>query len=238
MVPGMASLIPWGLSILALTSLYMLVPNCKVPWKHALIAAVLVATVFELAKFLFGRIMGMFPSYQLIYGAFAAVPLFLVWMYLGWMLLILGAEISFSLSHQQQKTGQSEPLALRLKMIALLLEAQHQKRAFDQLQLEQQLWQEDLELIEQFTALAEQKSWLKVSQEGELLWVCDPQQISLAELVADLNLGQLQVLTTEDSDLNLWRKNLIQSMENSLNHSVAGLIKGNVAKMPQNFKDN
>src|SRR5690606_41192277 len=73
--------LPWLFSAAALTALYMLVPNCRVPWRNALLAGMLIALLFEAGKFLFSRIIGMFPSYQLIYGAFAAVPLFLLWIY-------------------------------------------------------------------------------------------------------------------------------------------------------------
>lgn len=239
MVPGAVRLIPWALSALALTSLYMLVPNCKVPWKHALLAAILVATVFEAAKFLFGRIMGMFPSYQLIYGAFAAVPLFLLWMYLGWMLLILGAEVSFAFSHRQQHSRHSEPLLLRLNIITQLLAAQNNSEPLDQQKLELLLCEDDLEQIEVFVRYAEQQQWLKVSHENELLWIRDPQQLMIRDLVSDLNISQLDQQHELNQSLKDWRRGLIQSMKNSLDQPVAslltGLTKGNVAKMPQNL---
>ena len=89
-LPWIAVLIPWLLTTAAVTFVYMLVPNCRVPGKDAVIAALLVATVFESGKFLFARIIGLFPSYQLIYGAFAAVPLFLMWVYLSWLVVLFG----------------------------------------------------------------------------------------------------------------------------------------------------
>jgi membrane protein len=238
LVPGAARLIPWALGVLALTSLYMLVPNCKVPWKHALLASILVATVFEVAKFLFGRIMGMFPSYQLIYGAFAAVPLFLLWMYLGWMLLILGAEVSFALSHRQQHSGHSEPLGLRLRIISELLAAQNGNKPLDQQALERVLCEDDLEHIERFVCYAEQQQWLKVSHENELLWIRDPELLMLRDLVNDLKISQLIQPQERHQSLNDWHQGLMQSMKLSLDQPVASLLagptKGNVAKMPRN----
>lgn len=234
MIPGVAGLIPWALSALALTSIYMLVPNCRVPWRHAFASAVMVATVFELAKLLFGRIMGMFPSYQLIYGAFAAVPLFLLWMYLGWMLLIFGAEVSFSFGHRLKHPGHSETLALRLRVIDTLLQAQNRDEAFDQYQLEAVLADVSLEQVELFIIRSEQFGWIKRSTEGELLWLRDPQQLSLGELIADLSLQQLHDASDGDSAADEWRNSLIQGMESRLSEPVAGLLKANMAKMPQN----
>jgi len=105
----LVTIVPWVLSVLLFTSIYASVPNCKVPIRHALIGGVVTALVFELAKNLFGMVMSK-GSWQVIYGTFAAVPLFLFWIYLSWNILLGGAELVRALSiYEDDETVASEP---------------------------------------------------------------------------------------------------------------------------------
>lgn len=72
------SFTPLLFSVAAFTLIYATVPNARVPLKHALIGGVFTASLFEVAKAFFGLYVSFFPGYQLIYGAFATVPLFLL----------------------------------------------------------------------------------------------------------------------------------------------------------------
>ncbi|UVE16610.1 virulence factor BrkB family protein [Pseudomonas sp. LS44] len=99
-------------SIAAFTLIYATVPNTRVPFKHALIGGVLAAVLFELAKMLFGLYVRLFPGYQLIYGAFATVPLFLLWVYLSWLIVLLGAELVCNLSSSWQWRRRAVPRLL------------------------------------------------------------------------------------------------------------------------------
>jgi len=85
-------------SIAAFTLLYAAVPNTRVPLRHAVLGGLFSAVLFEVAKALFGLYVRLFPGYHLIYGAFATVPLFLVWIYLSWLIVLLGAELVYGLS--------------------------------------------------------------------------------------------------------------------------------------------
>src|SRR5690606_39941735 len=64
--------------VAAFTLLYAAVPNTRVPLRHALLGGLFAAVLFEIAKAMFGLYVRLFPGYQLIYGAFATVPLFLL----------------------------------------------------------------------------------------------------------------------------------------------------------------
>ncbi|MCQ4346896.1 virulence factor BrkB family protein [Pseudomonas stutzeri] len=95
-LPGAATLLgltPLFTGIAAFTLLYAAVPNTRVRLRHALIGGSCAALLFEAAKALFALYVTLFPGYQLIYGAFAAVPLFLVWIYLSWLIVLAGAEL-------------------------------------------------------------------------------------------------------------------------------------------------
>lgn len=85
---------PVVVTVVALLLFYVVVPNCQVPWRAGLVAAVVAALLFELAKKGFAWYLLQFPTYTVIYGALAAIPVFLVWIYVSWLVLLLGAEIA------------------------------------------------------------------------------------------------------------------------------------------------
>lgn len=94
-------LVPIGLSVSGFTAMYILVPNTKIHFKSAFLAACIATFLFEIAKFSFGLYMTYFPSYQLIYGALATIPIFLVWLYISWWVTLFGALICRLLQQNQ-----------------------------------------------------------------------------------------------------------------------------------------
>lgn len=89
--------LPLLLSCLAFSLVYWLAPHCRVPWRSALLAGLLIGVLFEVAKAGFAWYLKVFPSYQLVYGAFAILPIFILWLYISWLLFLLGAEVSFAI---------------------------------------------------------------------------------------------------------------------------------------------
>ena len=86
--------IPFVLTCEALTLLYRLVPNRPVTMRHALIGGFFAGVAFELAKRGFALYVSRFPSYTLIYGTFATMLLFLLWMYVSWLVVLAGATLT------------------------------------------------------------------------------------------------------------------------------------------------
>lgn len=86
-----------GLTCGAYTLLYTLVPNRFVDWRDAAWGALMAALAFEVAKRLFALFIRQFPTYTVIYGALAALPLFLLWIYLSWMITLIGALLAAAL---------------------------------------------------------------------------------------------------------------------------------------------
>jgi len=76
---------------IAMAGLFHYVPNTHVRWRHALLGGIFVALGFTAAKAGLAWYMKRVPTYSTLYGAFATVPIFLVWIYLGWVVVLLGA---------------------------------------------------------------------------------------------------------------------------------------------------
>lgn len=82
-------LLAWGIA-----ALYHYVPNTQVRWTHAWVGGFFVSAGFELAKWLLVLYLGNVPTYSVLYGAFATVPIFLIWIYTAWVIVLLGAVIT------------------------------------------------------------------------------------------------------------------------------------------------
>jgi membrane protein len=90
---------PLLLTAPAFTFLFRVVPNRYVPMRHAVIGGVVSALAFESMNSFFALYLAHFPDYKLVYGAFATLPVLLLWIYLSWISVLLGAVIASSLSH-------------------------------------------------------------------------------------------------------------------------------------------
>ena len=91
--------LPVLLTTLAFSLLFRVVPNRYVPLRHAFIGGAVAAAAFESMNRAFAYYIAHFPTYKLLYGAFASIPIFLLWIYLSWLTILLGALIASSLSH-------------------------------------------------------------------------------------------------------------------------------------------
>lgn len=95
-----------ALTGVALALLYYAMPNRPVKISDALVGGMLAGVVFELTKHAFGFYITNFPTYKLVYGAFAAVPVFLLWLYISWLVVLLGAVVVAALPEWRQQSVQ------------------------------------------------------------------------------------------------------------------------------------
>ena len=109
----------------AMSGMYHYVPNTPVAWRHAVAGGVFVAAGMEIARRTLGWYLGHMTSYSSVYGAFATVPIFLLWIYLGWVIVLLGAVIaayapSLKLNLVQHRRLPGQRFALALEIVRRL----------------------------------------------------------------------------------------------------------------------
>ncbi|WP_198263785.1 YihY family inner membrane protein [sulfur-oxidizing endosymbiont of Gigantopelta aegis] len=95
----MLSMIPIVMTLLAFSLIYLVVPNAPVKLSHALIGGLTATLFFEIAKKGFALYVSYNTTYNNLYGALATVPIFLIWIYISWLVTLLGAVTTYSLAH-------------------------------------------------------------------------------------------------------------------------------------------
>ena len=112
------------LQTVGFTLLFMIVPNRSVGWRDALIGGCLSGMAFEILKIGFGWYLTAFPTFQTIYGAMAVIPIFLVWVYLSWTVILFGAVFAASFPdwwYLRQHNAAAQCVPARLFSVALLI---------------------------------------------------------------------------------------------------------------------
>lgn len=92
------STLPFIISIVGFWLLYSIIPTESVPFKEALIGALVAAILFDIGKRAFALYVTSFPTYQLIYGVVSSIPIMLVWIYCSWCIVLFGAEFAATLT--------------------------------------------------------------------------------------------------------------------------------------------
>jgi membrane protein len=121
--------VPFCLTCAAFTLLYYVVPNRAVRPRHALLGGFIAGIAFEIMKRGFALYIANFPTYTLVYGAFAVVPIFLLWIYFSWLVIVLGALIAalapdFAVLRDATKRSSGDGFAEPLALLLVLARAQ------------------------------------------------------------------------------------------------------------------
>ncbi|REC96210.1 YihY family inner membrane protein [Kushneria indalinina] len=176
--------LPPILSFLAFLFIYITVPNARVRFKHAAAGALLVSVSLELAKWGFSIYVTNFPSYQILYGAFAAVPLFLLWIFLSWAIILMGAELAAWLDESQHADWRRWPLFWQAAGILMLL---HQTQASGQGALKTSRVRRRLGgHYHTLRATLVEKGWVAISEEDEWVLARPLETLSLKDFVNGL----------------------------------------------------
>lgn len=115
-------LLPFALVWILLTLVYLIMPNTKVRFDGALLAGVVAGTAYQAVQATYIHLQIIVAKYNAIYGSFAALPLFLVWLQVSWLIVIIGAEISHAYQHSDfvdETAGGRHMSILQTKVLAL-----------------------------------------------------------------------------------------------------------------------
>lgn len=185
LVVGLA---PVMLSALAFAFLYTAVPNANVDWRDAIAAGLVAALAFELAKRGFGYFVTHIPTYTAVYGTFAALPIFLLWIYVSWLVTLLGATIAANLpvirqGYWRRRTFAGSEFFDALGVLYLLYRARDEvPRSVGELDLGRKLRVEADYLAGLLGKLKAMHLVGRLAQErGQAHWalLCDPKQVTL-----------------------------------------------------------
>jgi membrane protein len=189
-VPGagtaLLAAVPFLLSTTAFTLLYLIVPTRRVRVPHAMVGGVVAAVLFEVTKRGFAVYVANFPNYRLIYGAFAAVPIFLVWVYLSWVVTLLGAIVvallpDYRLARAWAQEGHAATFRAALAILRALLQTPSGTRAPDTRRLLAQA-RVPGELGERVVQRLAAAGWLRQGAGRRWSLACDPERVRLADV--------------------------------------------------------
>jgi len=188
---GVLPILPFLVTLVGFALSYLVVPNTPVRVRHALTGALLATLLFEGTKRGFGLYVSTYSSYQAIYGAIVAVPVFLIWLYLSWLIVLLGASLAASLgafNYQRDRRAPAarEQLPALLALLGQLRRAQHAGKGLASNELAGQLpWLSD----DALNRLIEDLDRLKIVQRTDLGgWILsrDLSRMSLRQLYREL----------------------------------------------------
>lgn len=190
--------LPLAATTMAFVLCYKLIPHCPVRLRHALIGGVTAALAFEAAKHLFALYVTQFPTQQAVYGAFATLPIFLLWVYLSWVIVLIGAQLTHSLAvapgPRRVPLGdwRASDLYCAFRLLRQLHLAQHRGAAvgYDELREQEPLL--DHAQMDLLLRRLEDASW--IAQDNRFHWM-------LLRDLDDLTLGDLARITPPDDSV-------------------------------------
>ena len=177
-------LFPSLLTVGAFTLLYTAVPNCPVRVRHSLVGAVVVAAALALLKWLFGVFVAT-ASYQLVYGTFASLPIFLLWLYVCWVVILFGANLVHALPLWQYRSEQRNvhPTLLLIALLHLFWRRQQKGESVKLAQLQELGWSFTGPPVEELLALLVEHKLLRNIGSDEYVLMRDLHDVTMWQLL-------------------------------------------------------
>lgn len=220
-------LLPVLLTWVAFTMLFRLVPNRYVPRRHALIGALVAALAFEAMNHAFGYYVTHFPTYKLVYGAFASVPIFLMWIYLSWLAILSGAVIAASLSYWRTPMGRhlqpATQLLDALRVLRSMVSAMHEGKVSTLPELSRSLHL-SYETLDEILGTLEAADMVRKAKGEGWLMLRDARHIRAAELVRLFVLDRDSVSGRSGDPLRQWIADCAVRLERDADLSLEELF--------------
>lgn len=181
--------ISFALTVIGFFILNWTIPNRTVPVKAALIAGLFSATVFELLKHLFGFVMTNFTSYELVYGAFAAIPIFLLWIFLSWNIVLIGVEISYALTAfdaDSRKERKRHPVIMLLDLLELFYKKQKIGDSVSESEALEVLGREEIGRWPSYVLMLEKQSLIKRTDDNNYVLIRNLSQVDFWSFYSQL----------------------------------------------------
>ncbi|MDP4207790.1 MAG: YihY/virulence factor BrkB family protein [Bacteroidota bacterium] len=105
-------LLPFLLIILLFTSIYIIMPNTRVKFRAALVGGILAGTAFQLTQWAYIHFQVGVSNYNAIYGSFAALPLFIIWIQISWLIVLFGAKLCYATQHLEMYEFETETVQM------------------------------------------------------------------------------------------------------------------------------
>lgn len=218
----MLSMIPIIMTLLAFTLTYLIVPNIRVSFFHALVGGITATLLFELAKKGFALYVSHNTVYASLYGALAILPIFLVWIYISWWVTLLGAVTTRCMSlfkfSLDKDSSFSESFLSAFHVLRLLSNAAQQgdSVANETIYKDQSLYYE--KNLDQVLYDLEQLNWIVKAEDDIWLLTKDLQELTLWDLYQNLpySLPKSNTHETLSEIIEQSNKSLSQELDCSL----------------------
>jgi membrane protein len=181
----LVKLLPLLLTCLALAFMYRTVPNRRIETRDALLGGALGGLLFEGAKTAFGAYLRQVPTYKLVYGAFASIPVFLLWIYISWLVVLIGAVFTAVLPYLRGgvrlRTAPGSELIDALKLLRALFRAQQSGHVSTLAELRRKL-RAPWESCESLLTRLVHAGWIAETSSGGWVLAKDAADIRLADV--------------------------------------------------------
>ncbi len=223
---GLARTVPALLEFVALILLYGLIPNCAVRWRDGALGAIIATLTIEILKVGFSIYIGATSFYSTVYGALAAIPIFLLWMYISWMAVLVGAVVAAALPNWRidgrmagVPTGEVR-LGLSLALIAALARAQRSGKTRSTPALAAELGVATTVIDEHIKPLVE-AGFAAHTQSGRWVLAWSPESATLHDLYEALHLPLAGRWTDQVS--TPWQRQVAPAMDQIVRAETAAM---------------
>lgn len=230
--------VPFLVEVIFFSLLYIVVPNCSVPIRDGVVGGVIAALLFEIAKAGFAFFVTRFNSYELVYGAFAAVPLFLLWIYISWSITLFGVVLVYTLSnHDDEVVRRGTAFPALLKVLGLFHRRQREGRAVADAEARRLARASGIGNWHDWRETLLRQRLVERLANGDLVLVRDLHAVTLADLVRLLSWGQIDRANDGGQEPDTFAQSLAKTLADAvadldarLGDSVASVLESPLAQ--------